>query len=95
MLHILSNSPFKIDIYSMLKMLSAQDSLITLQDGVLIALSDNYFLDKLLEHSKNLFVLEEDVLARGVSHYISSHFTLINYAQFVTLTEKHAKCINW
>ncbi|CAL4043598.1 Protein TusB [Buchnera aphidicola (Takecallis arundicolens)] len=95
MLHILSNSPFKIDIYSMLNMLSAQDSLITLQDGVLISLSDNFFLDKLIKQSKNLFVLEEDVLARGVSHYISSHFTLINYAKFVNLTEQHAKCMNW
>ncbi|WP_428994168.1 sulfurtransferase complex subunit TusB [Buchnera aphidicola] len=79
----------------MLNMLSAQDSLITLQDGVLISLSKNFLLDKLLQHSKNLFVLQEDVLARGVLHYVSNHFKVINYSEFVILTEKHTQCMNW
>lgn len=95
MLHILSNSPFKVDIYSMFEMLSPQDSFVALQDGTLISLSKNFLLKELLKYSKNLYVLQEDVLARGISDYISESFKLINYSEFVILTESCDKCINW
>ncbi|QCI26140.1 sulfurtransferase complex subunit TusB [Buchnera aphidicola] len=95
MLHILSNSPFKVDIYSMFEMLLPQDSVIALQDGTLISISKNFLLNELIKHSKNLYVLQEDVFARGISEYISHNFKLINYSDFVVLTEMHDKCINW
>ncbi|QCI27342.1 sulfurtransferase complex subunit TusB [Buchnera aphidicola] len=95
MLHILSNSPFKIDISVMFNMLSSQDGLIALQDGVLIALNNNFFISDLIKYSKNIYVLQEDVLIRGISDNISSKIKLINYCEFVTLTEKYNKFINW
>lgn len=95
MLHILSNSPFKVDISAMFNMLSSEDGLIALQDGVLIALNNNFFISDLFKYSKNIYVLQEDVFIRGISDNVSNEIKLINYFEFVTLTEKYNKFINW
>ncbi|WP_343182486.1 sulfurtransferase complex subunit TusB [Buchnera aphidicola] len=95
MLHILFNSPFRVDIDTMLNMLMPNDNFIALQDGVYIALENNFFYNQIINKSKNLYVLQEDMVARGMIHNSCSKFKLINYANFVNLTEKNKKYINW
>lgn len=95
MLHILMHSPYKININLMCNMFLFQHSLIALQDGVLIALNKNIFLPKILSCSMNLYLLKEDVVARGIERYVCSNFSVINYIDFVRLTEKYNKFMNW
>ncbi|CAL4324041.1 sulfurtransferase complex subunit TusB [Buchnera aphidicola] len=95
MLHILFHSPFKIDVQTMRLMLFPNDTLIALQDGVLIALKNVEILEKNIQNSCKLYLLKEDVLARGLLNNISSNFICINYTQFIVLTQKYSKYINW
>ncbi|CAL4323931.1 sulfurtransferase complex subunit TusB [Buchnera aphidicola] len=95
MLNILLNSPFKIDIQSMIEVLKKRDTLVALQDGVLIALNGNIVLNTLLKKSITLYVLKEDVLARGILDHICDNCNVINYSQFVTLTQNFSKYMNW
>ncbi|WP_367682259.1 sulfurtransferase complex subunit TusB [Buchnera aphidicola] len=60
-----------------------------------MALIDNIFLEKIILSSSNLYVIKEDVYARGLQKNISSHFTLINYIHFVSLTLKHRQQMSW
>jgi len=88
-------SPFETNINLLLKMLKKKDDFLALQDGVLIALIDNIFLESILFSSANLYAIKEDVCARGIYKNISNNFILISYVQFVSLTVKHNKQMNW
>ncbi|CAL4325358.1 Protein TusB [Buchnera aphidicola (Eriosoma grossulariae)] len=95
MLHILINSPCYCNLELLSSMLEHQDDLIALQDGVLIAIEHNIFLKKINLNSVMLYVLKEDIIARGLSVYISSQFSIIDYNYFVNLTVKNHKQITW
>lgn len=96
MLHVLMNSPFKnSNINSFFKMVDFFDDFLAIQDGVIISLKNNYFIELIKSLTKNLYVLEEDLLARGFKKNISNFFFVINYEQFVFLTIKNKKQISW
>lgn len=90
------NSPFKNNnINRFSKMIDFFDDFLAIQDGVIISLKNNYFIKLIKSLTKNLYVLEEDLLARGFRKNISSIFFVINYEQFVFLTVKNKKQISW
>lgn len=95
MLHTLIKSPFNTNISLLLDMLQSQDDFLALQDGVLIALTNNIFLKKILFSNSTLYVIKEDVCARGLYNHISSHFKLIDYMYFVSLTMKNKQQMTW
>lgn len=95
MLHTLINSPFKTNISLFFKILKKQDDFLALQDGVLIALIDNIFLERIIFSSANLYAIKEDVYARGLQKNISSNFVLISYIHFVSLTLKNRQQMSW
>ncbi|HMI77072.1 MAG TPA: sulfurtransferase complex subunit TusB [Buchnera sp. (in: enterobacteria)] len=95
MLHTLIHSPFKSNMILLLNMLNKNDDFLALQDGVFIALKNNFFLKKILKSSARLYLLKEDVYARGIYENISIEFILIDYNEFVFLTEKNKKQMNW
>lgn len=72
-----------------------KDDFLALQDGVLIALVDSVFLKSINFSSVNLYVIKEDVYARGIHKNISNNFILISYIHFVSLTIKNKKQMNW
>jgi len=76
-------------------MLKKQDDFLALQDGVLIALTNNFFLDSIIFSSANLYLIKDDVYARGIINNISSDFTLISYFHFVSLTLKNKTQMTW
>ncbi|KEY90736.1 tusB protein [Candidatus Photodesmus katoptron] len=43
----------------------------------------------------NVFLLREDVIARGITDIVSFRIGLISFDGFVKLTEKHSKAITW
>jgi len=76
-------------------MLKISDDFLALQDGVLIALNNNVFLNKITFSEAKLYAIKEDVYARGIHKNVSRKFILINYSQFVKLTLKNKKQIIW
>ena len=95
MLHTLINSPFKCDFDAMLRMLAAGDEVLLLQDGVLAALEGSRALESLRLAPISLYVLREDILARGLSAQISSSVAAVSYTEFVALTVKQTQQMTW
>ncbi|MEC5343868.1 sulfurtransferase complex subunit TusB [Brenneria populi] len=95
MLHTLSHSPYYCDIDALLRCVGPDDALLLLQDGVIAALADTHWANRLLGASIPLYVLKDDADARGVTERISSKFTLIGYNQFVQLTVKYSRHLAW
>ncbi|WP_284443155.1 sulfurtransferase complex subunit TusB [Buchnera aphidicola] len=95
MLHTLMKSPFETNISLIINMLKKSDDFLALQDGVLIGLKNNIFLKSIIMSSVKLYLIREDVYARGINKNISSKFILISYMHFVSLTVKHKKQMTW
>jgi tRNA 2-thiouridine synthesizing protein B len=95
MLHTLMKSPFESNTSLMISMLKSSDDFLALQDGVLIALKNSVFLNNIVMSPARLYLLKEDVYARGIYQYISNKFTLISYIHFVSLTIKHKQQMTW
>lgn len=95
MLHTLMKSPFEVNMSLVFKMLNKSDDFLALQDGVIVALMDNIFLEGIILSAAKLYVIKEDVYARGMHQKISSAFILISYAHFVLLTLKNKKQMTW
>lgn len=95
MLHTLMHSPAHCDLETLLLMAGAGDDLLLLQDGVLAALAGSRALMLLSECKATLWVLDEDVQARGLAGQISTSIQSIDYNGFVTLTIRHQQQIVW
>lgn len=95
MLHTLVNSPYRCDFHAMVRFFSAGDDLLLLQDGVIAALQGSRTLEILLSAPISLYVLQEDIVARGLSAQISTSATTISYTDFVALTVKHPQQMTW
>lgn len=81
MLYTLSQPHYDIrDLQTLLNGYSEQDAIVFWQDGVLQAIKNHAFFANL----PNVFVLEEDLLARN----LSTTYPRKNLTQFVTLTEQ-------
>lgn len=95
MLHTLMHSPQYSDLNTLLLLLTADDDLLLLQDGVLGAIEGSSALSRLLSSPASLWVLSEDVAARGLAAQISTKVRLVDYNGFVTLTMKHQQQMAW
>ncbi len=76
-------------------LLTAEDDLLLLQDGVLAAIEGNQNLILLSDVPATIYVLEEDVLARGLAGQISAKVQIISYTGFVELTVRHQQQLAW
>lgn len=95
MLHTLRHSPWQCDIAELLRMLQPGDDLLLIQDGVIAALEGGRYLESLLAAPITVYVLEEDIHARGLSAQISGSVVRVGYTDFVRLTVKHSAQMAW
>ena len=95
MLHTLSRSSRQFDYQAFLDMLKADDAVLFIQDAVVIVIEHSVALSLLIEKNQHLYVLKEDVKARGLCDIIHSNVTLIDYKQFVDLTIQHTPQLAW
>ncbi|MFT4995445.1 MAG: tRNA 2-thiouridine synthesizing protein B [Paraglaciecola sp.] len=95
MLHKVSTSPYADSALSQcLSLLAADDGLLLLQDGV-YALTHHVYQPQ-LAHIKHLYVLADDLSARGVSNDITlAHAMQIDFEQFVALSLKFNQVMSW
>ncbi|MDN0119231.1 sulfurtransferase complex subunit TusB [Yersinia frederiksenii] len=95
MLYTVSHSPYHCDLSALLRLTTSEDEILFLQDGVMSVLKNSESLKLLLNNPASLFVLEDDVTARGLSGQISDNVSLIGYTHFVDLTLKHQQQLAW
>ncbi|ADW71950.1 MULTISPECIES: sulfurtransferase complex subunit TusB [Rahnella] len=95
MLFTLANSPQHCDFSLLIHMIAQDDALLLMQDGVLAALDGSEACNLMSQHVQSIYVLSEDLAARGLVGQISHRITLIDYTGFVALTEKHTQQTAW
>ena len=95
MLHTLSVSPWHADIAAMLRLMEHGDDLVLLSDGVTAAIADGHFLEILQSAPITLYVLQDDVDARGLAGQIADSVVRVGYTDFVSLTVKHEGQLAW
>ena len=95
MLHTLSVSPWHADIAAMLRLMEHGDDLVLLSDGVTAAIAGGRFLEILQSAPITLYVLQDDVDARGLTGQIADSVGRVSYTDFVRLTVKHAGQLAW
>ncbi|SLM64827.1 MULTISPECIES: sulfurtransferase complex subunit TusB [Dickeya] len=96
MLHTLSHSPYHTDLPALLRMVTADDALLLIQDGVIAAIDGSLAWEHLCASCPApVYALIEDVHARGLSAQISTMVTLVDYTEFVRLTALHARQLAW
>lgn len=90
MLYTLSRSPFASPaLTDILRLATAQDALLLWSDGVIAALANSEFAEPLATSSVKVYVLQEDVLARGLSAHLHPQTQVIDYQGWVALTEQY------
>jgi tRNA 2-thiouridine synthesizing protein B len=94
-LHIITYPIQNNDFNGLEVSFSQGDDILLSQDGVLSALDSSDILTSLLSLTTNLWVIKEDVIARGLLEKISPKVFLVNYTGFVSLTVKHSVSISW
>ena len=95
MLQTLSVSPWHADIAAMLRLMEHGDDLVLLSDGVTAAIADGRFLEILQSAPITLYVLQDDVDARGLAGQIADSVVRVSYTDFVRLSVKHAGQLSW
>lgn len=95
MLHTLSVSPWHADIAAMLRVMDHGDDLLLLSDGVTAAIAGGRILEILQSAPITLYVLQDDVDARGLAGQIADSVGRVSYTDFVRLTVKHAGQLAW
>ncbi|ORM67843.1 sulfurtransferase complex subunit TusB [Pantoea rwandensis] len=95
MLYTLLQSPWQCDIDSLLLLMQEGDDLLLLQDGVTAALEGSQMFIKLSASPATLWVLQEDVVARGLAEQISTKVARLDYTGFVAMTAKHQQQVAW
>ncbi|MDT8400031.1 MAG: sulfurtransferase complex subunit TusB [Pseudomonadales bacterium] len=97
-LHTVNKSPFRSDtLSSCLRLALPGSAILLLEDGVYGAMDNpqNRKLLAHLSHSHELFVLEEDLTARGITGNIMPGIKKTDYAGFVELSLRFSKVLNW
>ncbi|CDL83447.1 sulfurtransferase complex subunit TusB [Xenorhabdus szentirmaii] len=95
MLYTVSRSPYHDDFNAMLGLVSDADDVLLIQNGVLLGVNDNRYLNELIRTGAKIYALQEDLNARGLGVRISNSIQVIDYKGFVGLTVKHQQNFAW
>ena len=82
------NDPKKLS--EALPYIAKDDGLLLIEDAVVLATNDNEQV-----YCHNQYVLQEDLIARGLNDKSNPGWSLIDYPQFVELTLTFDKSISW
>ncbi len=76
-----------------LRIASAKDSIVLIENGVLGALSSSPCSQQL--HAVKVYALMEDCQARGIDTQLIPEVVCIDYAEFVALCTRHQHVQSW
>ncbi len=97
MLHIVNRSPYQShSIEQCLNQALANDALLLIEDAVYTALINSRWRSSLESSRAEIYVLESDLLARGLSDQpLCKTIKRVDYSGFVELTENHTPIHSW
>ncbi|KDM90568.1 sulfurtransferase complex subunit TusB [Photobacterium galatheae] len=95
MLHMVFSSPFQNRaLQQCAEQLLPGDEVLLLQDAAVAAASPEQ-LTQVLSQGAAVYVLEADLLARGLAGRVSTEVEVIDHSQFVELTVSHPNSMKW
>lgn len=95
-LHIVSKSPFTNSaLAECLRACGECAAIILIEDAVNAALANTEWASQFNSAGHAVFVLREDINARGLAALIEPSFTIIDYAGFVQLCCEHTPIVSW
>jgi len=98
-LHTVNKSPFThTTLGSCLAICADGDAILLLEDGVFGALPSSPYREGLIERlnkGAKIYVLIDDVKARGLSEKLMHDINSIDYAEFVQLSTIHRRVQSW
>jgi len=95
-LHIVSKSPFANSaLADCLRVCGEQAVIVLIEDAVNAALANTEWVLQLKTAAHAVFVLSEDIDARGLTALIETSFTIVDYAGFVQLCCDHTPIVSW
>ncbi|MDE1243658.1 sulfurtransferase complex subunit TusB [Vibrio aestuarianus] len=91
MLHIVKDASKMILVqrYS-----TAEDEILLIEDAVYMSNPNAMYFEQIIDLTK-IYVLSEDLAARGLEDLSSPHIMKVNFSGFVDLTVKHYKSMVW
>ncbi|WP_392563491.1 sulfurtransferase complex subunit TusB [Orbus wheelerorum] len=89
MLHTVSNSNIDIEL------INADDAVLFWQNGVILAIKNNQQLITILAKTSHCYVLDNDIIARGLTPLIDERITIINMDEVIALTERYYPQMKW
>ncbi|UXI01540.1 sulfurtransferase complex subunit TusB [Photobacterium sp. TY1-4] len=96
MLHTIMTSPFQSQaLRRCLRYLAPQDEILLIQDAVVAGTEKNAWSEALTQAGVNIYVLEVDLVARGLREQMNERIHVVDYSGFVGLTERHESQMKW
>ncbi|WP_163393231.1 sulfurtransferase complex subunit TusB [Enterovibrio norvegicus] len=96
MLHTLYTSPYSSSSLKLcLDYAQAPSAILLAEDAVVAAIEQGEWFLPLLSSNHRIYVLQEDVQARGLEGKIASEFEIVDIKGFVCLTEQHVTQMKW
>lgn len=95
MLHVVSQSSTQLDINAFLRSVNANDAVLFVQNGVSSLIEGNPLFTLLNATEASVYVLRNDLEARGMLNLIAEDVTVVDYHQYVDLTVEHTPQLLW
>lgn len=96
MLHTVITSPFQTTaLADCLRYSRPNDAILLLQDAVIAAIDENNWCQALKKSGLKIYVLREDVLARGLNKKLTNDFEVVDYNGFVLLSTQCETQMKW
>lgn len=93
-LHTLATTPGQAAFEDCLVILSAEDAVLLLGNGVYAGIKNTEAFERLQATGAAIHILREDALAAGLMDRLDSA-TVIDMEGFVTLTERYPRQLGW
>lgn len=94
-LHSLNSAPDSAAFIDCCRMISTDDALILLGDGVYAALRNTVACARILDTGAELYVLEADASAAGILQSLDKRATVVCFDGFAALSERFTKQQAW
>ena len=96
MLHIFTRSPFQSQAFNdAAAIISKNDSILLIQDAVIAATIENSPIFQFHDAGVKIYLLAEDIVARGLQDKLRLDVDVVDYKGFVGLTVGEDTQIKW
>jgi tRNA 2-thiouridine synthesizing protein B len=99
-LHIINKSPYQSNIFNncleMIQHSSTMNNLLLIEEAVIAGIENTLYANNLQKLvNMQIYILANDLKARGLDTKIPSAFKPIDHKQFVQLVIEHEKTVSW